>query len=81
MTLDPAIRTRMVSSLTRLADRNKRNSYSAFALYLEALDRVEAEIASGETIRRAILNNFNDRAADACLKAAGLPIAIDAERL
>ena len=53
--------------------KNPRFYYNIWALpqYLQGVDNLLEELEAGQTLRKAITNQFSGRMLDACLKAVG----------
>lgn len=56
--------------------QSKRPGYNIYALpqYIQRVDEIMADIASGRDVRSAVIAGFNGRLVDACLRALQLPI-------
>jgi hypothetical protein len=59
-----------------------RRGYNMYALaqYLEAVDRVYNAVNCGTTRRDALVDNFNGRLLDVCLKALNMDKSTDEEQ-
>lgn len=53
--------------------QSTKTGYNRYALgmYLQAVQSVDSDIATGSTLRHAILHNFIGKLADICLVATG----------
>lgn len=71
------IKDKLIHALTEYdRKQSKRRAYNPHALgiYFNRLDEVCADIDRGASVRQALLNGFNDRLLDVCLKAVGEPL-------
>ncbi len=70
-----SIGRKLASAVTQYdIKQSKRRGYNVYALshYLGAVHEVEAELAKGADLRKALISNFNGRLLDVCLKACDL---------
>jgi len=68
---------KLIHALTDFDQRqSSKRGYNphALAIYFERLELIEARVAAGCDLRRAILEGFSDRVQDACLRALDLPL-------
>lgn len=72
--IDPHVRLKMVTAITKYDERQKRSKhYNVWALghYMDALHNVDEAVKDGEPLDSAIWRCFLDRLRDCVLKAAG----------
>jgi hypothetical protein len=70
--IDPKVRVRLMHALV-VADRRQKSNPYALAHYCGALQRAEAMIAEGTSLRDALKTAFCGRLVARLIKAAGLP--------